>query len=101
MTILIPVQVKRKTAAAWTLADPVLLAGEPGFESDTARLKIGDGVTAWSGLSYIGGAGGTGTLTGAADPNGSVSGVLGQLYSQVVGSAVTIWTNVDGATTWI
>lgn len=100
MTILIPVQVKRQTAAAWTAADPVLLEGEPGFETDTGRLKIGDGVTVWSGLSYIGGAGGTGSLTGAVDPNGVVNGVLGQVYTQVVGAAVTIWVNTDGVTAW-
>lgn len=101
MTILIPVQVKRKTAAAWTAADPVLLAGEPGFESDTGKLKIGDGATPWTGLSYIGGAGGTGSLTGAVDPNGSVSGVLGQLYTEVPGDgSATVWTCLGG-TVWV
>jgi hypothetical protein len=40
------------TAANWTSANPVLLAGEMGVETDTRRYKIGDGTTAWSGLSY-------------------------------------------------
>ena len=31
-----------------------MLAGEPGFEVDTYRLKIGDGKTAWNDLPYIG-----------------------------------------------
>lgn len=100
-TLLIPVQFKRKTAAAWTAANPVLLDGEPGWEDDALRLKIGDGVSDWNSLPYVGGAGGTGTLTGAIDPNGAVSGVVGQLYSQVVGTAVTLWTNVDGSTQWV
>lgn len=47
-------QQKIGTAAEWTSADPVLLAGEIGIESDTNKLKIGDGETAWSGLAYFG-----------------------------------------------
>jgi hypothetical protein len=31
-----------------------LASGEPAFEIDTLRLKIGDGSTVWSGLNYIG-----------------------------------------------
>jgi hypothetical protein len=31
----------------------VLGAGEPGFETDTGRLKIGDGVNNWNNLSYV------------------------------------------------
>lgn len=51
------IQLRRDTAAAWTAANPVLLAGEAGFETDTRRLKIGDGVTAWNSLFYSGGGG--------------------------------------------
>jgi len=41
------------TAANWTSADTVLLAGEIGIESDTGYWKLGDGVTAWTTLPYI------------------------------------------------
>lgn len=44
------IQVRRGTAAQWSSANPVLAAGEPGFETDTGVLKIGDGSTAWSSL---------------------------------------------------
>lgn len=44
------IQVRRGTAAQWSSANPVLSAGEPGFETDTNVLKIGDGITAWSSL---------------------------------------------------
>ena len=49
-----PVQIKwrRDTAANWTSNNPVLAQGEPGFETDTAKFKIGDGSTAWNSLGY-------------------------------------------------
>jgi hypothetical protein len=45
---------KINTRNAWTAQNPVLLAGEPGVESETENLKIGDGRTPWSGLPYFG-----------------------------------------------
>jgi len=45
-------KLRNGTAAAWTAANPVLLTGEIGIETDTRRYKIGDGSTAWSSLSY-------------------------------------------------
>jgi hypothetical protein len=58
----IRIKVRRGTDSDWTAADPVLSAGEIGFESDTNKLKIGDGSTAWSSLSYVTGTGGGGGL---------------------------------------
>lgn len=46
------IQLRRDTAAAWALANPVLADGEPGFERDTKRSKIGDGETEWNDLPY-------------------------------------------------
>ena len=43
---------RRDTAANWTGANPTLLAGEIGIESDTNKIKIGDGSTAWTSLGY-------------------------------------------------
>jgi len=45
---------KVNTRSQWSAVNPVLLAGEPGLESDTENLKIGDNRTAWSGLPYFG-----------------------------------------------
>lgn len=47
-------QLKRGTAARWSELNLVLSAGEPGFVLDENRIKIGDGVTAWNDLPYIG-----------------------------------------------
>ena len=47
------IQVRRDTAATWTSVNPTLTLGEPGYESDTRKLKFGDGSTAWTGLPYF------------------------------------------------
>jgi len=47
------IQVRRGTAAEWTSVNPTLAAGEMGVETDTRKLKIGTGNTAWTSLSYI------------------------------------------------
>jgi hypothetical protein len=46
------IQVRRDTAANWTTNNPILSAGEFGFESNTGKLKIGTGSTAWASLPY-------------------------------------------------
>lgn len=62
------IQVRRGSAAEWTAANPILLAGEVGYERDTAALKIGDGVTRWSSLPYLTGfSGGSSTLATLQD----------------------------------
>lgn len=38
---------RRGTAARWAETNPILDAGEPGYETDTDRFKIGDGFTRW------------------------------------------------------
>lgn len=47
-------QLKRGSAARWLEKNPVLAAGEPGYELDTHLLKVGDGSTPWVELPYIG-----------------------------------------------
>ena len=39
-------------AAVWAELNPILLAGEIGVESDTRRIKVGDGETPWNDLLY-------------------------------------------------
>jgi hypothetical protein len=46
------IQLRRDTAAHWTAANPVLLAGEAGYETDTGSFKIGNGSSAWNALPY-------------------------------------------------
>ena len=50
-------QFKRATAERWRELNLILAPGEPGYEKDTGRLKIGNGETPWIELAYIGGEG--------------------------------------------
>lgn len=47
------IQHKTGTAAQWTSVNPTLAKGEIGFETDTAKMKIGDGVTTYNNLPYL------------------------------------------------
>lgn len=85
------IQLRRGTAAQWTTANTVLLAGEAGFETDTGKLKIGDGTTAWTSLAYQ-------NLSGPQGPAGIASAtspitVTGPTGAQTIGidqAAITI-----------
>lgn len=46
-------QQRRGTASQWASDNPILSAGEIGFEVDNSRFKIGDGVNTWSALDYF------------------------------------------------
>jgi hypothetical protein len=46
-------QQRKGTAAQWAAADPILNAGEIGWESDTNKFKIGDGINHWDDLTYF------------------------------------------------
>jgi hypothetical protein len=61
------IKLRRDTAANWTSANPTLAAGEPGYETDTGKLKIGDGATAWTGLAYFSTGGASSPLTTKGD----------------------------------
>jgi len=46
------IQIRRDTAANWTATNPTLAQGEPGLETNTNRVKYGDGSTPWVSLEY-------------------------------------------------
>lgn len=66
------IQVRRGTASEWTSANPTLQDGEFGYESDTGKIKIGNGTTAWASRPYLSGvsADTTPSLAGNLDVNG-------------------------------
>ncbi len=67
MTTQYVIQFKRKPSATWTASNPILSRGEPGFELDTFKLKIGDGTSAWNSLPYQNGLGVSGSLETMTD----------------------------------
>ena len=50
----IRIQLRNDISNTWVTKNPVLLQGEMGIESDTKKMKIGDGTTAWNDLDYSG-----------------------------------------------
>ena len=47
------IQLRRDTSARWKELNPVLLEGEPAFETDTRLRKIGDGVNKYNDIDYL------------------------------------------------
>ena len=46
------IQIRRDTAVNWSSANTILAQGEMALETDTGKLKVGDGTTAWGALGY-------------------------------------------------
>ena len=46
------IQIRRGSAADWAVLDPVLLLGEQGLETDSNKVKLGNGVSRWSQLPW-------------------------------------------------
>lgn len=115
----VTIKFRRGNSAEWTSSGSTVLAsGEPGYEIDTGRVKIGNGVTPWSGLYYssviptgflagsginigLGQLGSTSTIsvTGLnssyiGDFNSSVSGLL-PVKNILPGSGISV-TNTSG-----
>ena len=80
------IQLRSDTAANWTTKNSVLAKGEPGFETDTGRLKVGDGATAWNVLAYFVPDSG---LVPSTPPTGSITMFAGS-------SAPSGWLICDG-----
>lgn len=47
------IRIRRATSGEWMSSNPILAMAEPGYEHDTNRLKLGDGVSYWTGLPYF------------------------------------------------
>lgn len=60
------IKFRRNTATRWTVLNPILAEGEPGYEKYTGKMKIGDGRTYWNDLAYF-------TPVTSGTPTGSLS----------------------------
>ena len=83
----VQIQIRRGTASLWTSTNPTIAAGEFGYETDTGKLKIGDGSTAWTSLSYWSPT--TQTISNLSDT--TISSIAGGHILKYNGSA---WVNV-------
>nr|DAS98137.1 MAG TPA: hyaluronidase [Caudoviricetes sp.] len=70
-TIPIRVQHKRMSARDWTSSTLVLLDGELGVESDTGKVKVGNGRDRFSALQYLTGPKGDRGERGETGPRGA------------------------------
>jgi hypothetical protein len=74
------IQIRRDTAANWTRVNPVLSDGEPGLETDTNKVKYGDGTTAWASLDYASGGAGLTDVDGVVTFPGDL--LIGTLWPE-------------------
>ena len=85
-------QQRRGTAEQWNTANPILAAGEIGFETDTGAFKIGNGSSTWSALKYFTDASGAPELL---DTLNELAAALGD-DPQYLSNHVSATTNVHG-----
>lgn len=97
-TVAEQIQIRRDSAADWTSTNPVLAQGEEGYELDTDKLKIGDGITAWNSLPYTN-FGGITALTGDGTATGPNSAVLTLAAVATPGTSTKVTYNAKGLIT--
>lgn len=95
MPVVTQIQVRRGTASQWTSTNPVLAAGEFGFETDTNKLKCGNGTTAWASLPYLNN---DGDITGVTAGTGITGGGTSGTVSVAIDSTVTTLTGTQTLT---
>ena len=90
----IQIQIRRDLAATWTSDNPTLAQGEMGYETDTGKLKFGDGLTAWTGLSYFGG---TGAVSSVSNSDGTltISPTTGAVVASIALGHSNTWTGLQ------
>lgn len=86
-------QVRAGTASAWTSANPTLALGEPGLETDTRKIKYGDGTTAWNSLAY--------SVAGSADTATKASKVTASGLDRTLFVSSTTPTGMVTGDIWI
>lgn len=47
------IQLRRGTSSIWASKNPILLDGEIGIETNTNKIKIGNGLSLWNDLAYF------------------------------------------------
>jgi hypothetical protein len=76
----VQIKFRRDTASNWSTVNPTLGAGEPGLETDTLKIKYGDGTTTWNNLAYP-------TVLATPTPSSALTGTT--LPPNIVNSSLT------------
>lgn len=104
MTTAYQIELRNDTAANWTSANPVLGQGELGVETDTGKMKCGNGTTVWTSLSYLPGGTSSSTATENVVALGNVTGSVlcdlsqGTAFTMTATGAITVsFTNWPAA----
>jgi hypothetical protein len=80
------IKIRRDTASNWTSNNPTLSLGEIAYETDTLKIKFGNGSSNWAALSYATqGSGGGLTLASFAISTGSATGGGSLSYNNSTG----------------
>jgi hypothetical protein len=85
MAVVTAIQIRRGTASQWTSTNPTLASGEFGYETDTGKIKIGDGSTAWNSEPYIG----AGTVSSITAGTGLSGGTITSTGTIAIDTATT------------
>lgn len=80
---MIQIQHRRGLSSEWTSKNPILAEGELGVETNTLKIKMGDGVTDWQHLPYF--------TQGAVGPANSIT--IGTVTSGATSSATMTGTS--------
>jgi hypothetical protein len=51
--VAVRIQMRRGSSSDWNTADPILNEGEIGYNTTLGQIKVGDGSTIWSELTYL------------------------------------------------
>jgi hypothetical protein len=94
MPVVTQIQIRRGTASQWTSTNPTLASGEQGFETDTGKMKIGNGSTAWNSLDYLG----AGTVTSITAGTGLSGGTITTSGTVAIDSTVATLTGTQTLT---
>lgn len=101
MDTLIRMIQRRDSAANWSSANPVLEAGEFGYDTTNKVIKIGDGSTRWNALTAITGSNvtvGNGTITikqGGVTKGTFTVNQSGNTTIELAGTTAVSWKDIN------
>lgn len=80
------INLRRGTTTEWSDANPILAQGEPGLDTATRIMKIGDGVTAWANLGGFDSSGSSGSAPVTLNADSTAIIPVDNADSWIVGS---------------